>query len=203
MLSSLGQVISFVLLVCILVLLARFILDWVQLLARSWRPTGAVAVLCEGIYTVTDPPLRVVRRVIPPIRLGGVEWLGGEGEAGRGQRLAEGFGGDAVLVGQQAVAAGLEQGADQLHDGRHIAGLVDEVSGEDEQPGCILGRVTPVEDEGVEVGEAVGAGVFGRESDGGGVVIAEGHVQAEREGDDAGEAEAAADLEGTQASGDA
>jgi YggT family protein len=70
-LSSIGQVISFVLLVCILVLLARFILDWVQLLARSWRPSGVVAVLCEGIYTVTDPPLRAVRGVIPPIRLGG------------------------------------------------------------------------------------------------------------------------------------
>jgi YggT family protein len=69
--SSIGQVISFVLLVCILVLLARFILDWVQLLARSWRPSGVVAVLCEGIYTVTDPPLRAVRRVIPPVRLGG------------------------------------------------------------------------------------------------------------------------------------
>lgn len=71
MLSSLGQVISFVLLVCILVLLARFILDWVRLLARSWSPRGAVAVLAEGIYTVTDPPLRAVRRVIPPVRLGG------------------------------------------------------------------------------------------------------------------------------------
>lgn len=70
-LNSIGQVISFILLVCILVLLARFILDWVQLLARSWRPSGVVAVLCEGIYTVTDPPLRVVRGVIPPIRLGG------------------------------------------------------------------------------------------------------------------------------------
>lgn len=69
-LSSVGQAISFVLLVCILVLLARFILDWVQMLARSWRPSGVVAVLCEGIYTVTDPPLRAVRRVIPPVRLG-------------------------------------------------------------------------------------------------------------------------------------
>jgi YggT family protein len=64
-LSTIGQVLSFVLLVCILVLIARLILDWVQLLARSWRPTGFVAVLCEGIYTVT-----AVRRVIPPVRLG-------------------------------------------------------------------------------------------------------------------------------------
>ena len=72
--STVGQAINFVLLVCILVLLARFILDWVQLLARSWRPQGAVAVLCEGIYTVTDPPLRLLRRIIPPLRLGGVQF---------------------------------------------------------------------------------------------------------------------------------
>lgn len=69
-LSTIGQVLSFVLLVCILVLIARLVLDWVQLLARSWRPAGFVAVLCEGIYTVTDPPLRAVRRVIPPVRIG-------------------------------------------------------------------------------------------------------------------------------------
>lgn len=69
--STVGDVILFVLYVCILLLLARFVLDWVQLLARSWRPRGAVAALCEAIYTVTDPPLRAVRGVIPPIRLGG------------------------------------------------------------------------------------------------------------------------------------
>ncbi|RYJ05903.1 MAG: YggT family protein, partial [Actinomycetales bacterium] len=39
--------------------------------ARSWRPSGFVAVVCEGLYTVSDPPLRSIRRVIPPIRLGG------------------------------------------------------------------------------------------------------------------------------------
>ena len=42
------------------------------MLARSWRPRGFVAVLCEGIYSVTDPPLRAVRGVIPPLRLGAV-----------------------------------------------------------------------------------------------------------------------------------
>ncbi len=68
----LGQLLSVVLLVCILVLIARLVLDWVQMLARQWRPSGAVAVLCEGIYTVTDPPVRAVRNVVPPIRLGGV-----------------------------------------------------------------------------------------------------------------------------------
>jgi len=69
--AALGQVIDTILWICILFLIARFILEWVRLLARSWRPSGVVAVLCEGIYTVTDPPLRAVRRVIPPIRMGG------------------------------------------------------------------------------------------------------------------------------------
>jgi YggT family protein len=66
-----GQVIWFFLWVAIVLLLARFVLDWVQLLARSWRPQGWVAALCEALYSITDPPLRAVRGVIPPIRLGG------------------------------------------------------------------------------------------------------------------------------------
>jgi len=66
-----GQFILFVTFVAIVVLFARFIIDWVQVLARSWRPRGFVAVLCEGIFTVTDPPLRAVRGVVPPVRMGG------------------------------------------------------------------------------------------------------------------------------------
>jgi len=66
-----GEFILFVTWVAVVILLARFIIDWVQMLARSWHPRGAVAVLCEAIYTVTDPPLRAIRGVIPPIRLGG------------------------------------------------------------------------------------------------------------------------------------
>ena len=53
-------------------LIGRFIIDWVQVLARSWRPTGFVLVVAEGIYTVTDPPLRALRKVIPSPNLGGV-----------------------------------------------------------------------------------------------------------------------------------
>jgi YggT family protein len=66
-----GESILFVAWVAVVILLSRFIIDWIQLLARSWRPRGAVAVLCEAIYTVTDPPLRAIRSVIPPIRMGG------------------------------------------------------------------------------------------------------------------------------------
>jgi len=66
-----GEFILFVTWVAVVILLARFVIDWVQMLARSWRPRGAIAVLCEAIYTITDPPLRAIRGVIPPIRMGG------------------------------------------------------------------------------------------------------------------------------------
>ena len=70
--APVGSFILFVLWVAVVVLIARFVLDWVQMLARQWRPRGVVAVLCEGIYSITDPPLRAVRGVIPPLRLGAV-----------------------------------------------------------------------------------------------------------------------------------
>jgi YggT family protein len=48
----------------------RFIVDWVMVFARSWRPTGAAAALLELTYSATDPPLRALRRFLPPLRLG-------------------------------------------------------------------------------------------------------------------------------------
>ena len=65
-----GLVIDSVLLIALLFLIARIVLDWVQMLARSWRPSGFVLVLCEIIYSITDPPLRAIRSIIPPIRIG-------------------------------------------------------------------------------------------------------------------------------------
>ena len=67
-----GEILLFVLWLAIVLLIARFVLDWVQMFARQWRPRGLIAVLCEGIYSITDPPLRAVRGVIPPLRLGSV-----------------------------------------------------------------------------------------------------------------------------------
>lgn len=56
----------------LILLIARLVLDWVQVLARDWTPRGPILVVAEAVYTVTDPPLRALRKVIPPLRLGGV-----------------------------------------------------------------------------------------------------------------------------------
>ena len=51
-------------------LIVRLVVDWTMVFARNWRPTGAVAAILEVAYSVTDLPLRALRRVIPPLRLG-------------------------------------------------------------------------------------------------------------------------------------
>ncbi|MFC5289210.1 YggT family protein [Actinokineospora guangxiensis] len=55
-----------------LLLTARVVVELVRTFARGWRPAGGVAVTLETIYTVTDPPVRLVRRIIPTVRIGGV-----------------------------------------------------------------------------------------------------------------------------------
>ncbi len=70
--SLLLQIVSSVLLVFLILLFARFVVDWVMVLARSWRPSGVVAAGLEVVYATTDPPLKAVRKVIPPLNLGGI-----------------------------------------------------------------------------------------------------------------------------------
>lgn len=54
----------------LLLMFIRFIIDLVLMLSRDWRPSGALIVVFEITYTVTDPPLKVLRRVIPPLPMG-------------------------------------------------------------------------------------------------------------------------------------
>ena len=69
---TIGTVFSTVVFLFFLTLIGRLVFDWVQVLSRDWRPKGAVLVVAELVYTVTDPPLRLLRRVIPSINLGGI-----------------------------------------------------------------------------------------------------------------------------------
>ena len=53
-------------------LIIRLILDWIQVFAREWRPSGVVLILAEAVYSITDPPIKALRRVLPSLRLGSV-----------------------------------------------------------------------------------------------------------------------------------
>jgi YggT family protein len=70
--NTVRNLIGLVLYLYLLVLFARLILSWVQVFSREWRPRGPVLVLAEAVYTLTDPPLRALRKVLPPLRIGGV-----------------------------------------------------------------------------------------------------------------------------------
>ena len=66
------QVLDLLLSIYFFILIGRLIFEWIQVFARQWRPHGVVLVVAEVIYTLTDPPLKAIRKVIPPLRLGGV-----------------------------------------------------------------------------------------------------------------------------------
>ena len=62
----------YVLYAFLVLLFVRLIVGWVMVFARDWRPTGMVAAVLEIAFSATDPPLRALRRVLPPLRLGSI-----------------------------------------------------------------------------------------------------------------------------------
>ena len=68
--SVVWQVVHGLLWIFIILLWVRFVFDWVLVFARSWSPRGALLVLLEVVYSVTDPPIKALRRFIPPLRIG-------------------------------------------------------------------------------------------------------------------------------------
>lgn len=68
--AAFWQIVAFALLLFFILLIARLVFEYVMMFARSWRPSGVVAVGLEVVYSVTDPPLKALRRLIPPLRLG-------------------------------------------------------------------------------------------------------------------------------------
>ena len=70
--SAVLEVLAFVVFLYLLVLIGRVVFDWIRIFAREWRPHGAVLLVAEPVYTLTEPPLRALRKVLPPLRLGGV-----------------------------------------------------------------------------------------------------------------------------------
>ncbi len=70
--SVFGQILTFVLWIFLLLLIFRLIMDYVFMFARSYEPKGPMLVALEATYSVTDPPLKLLRRYIPPLRFGGI-----------------------------------------------------------------------------------------------------------------------------------
>ena len=70
--SVFAQVLYGILLAFFLCMIVRLVVYWVQVFARSWEPRGPLLVVLEAVYTITDPPIVALRRVIPPLRIGSV-----------------------------------------------------------------------------------------------------------------------------------
>ncbi len=66
------DVLYFLLFIFWLLLIGRIIVEFIRTFARDWKPTGFVVVILEAIFTVTDPPVKLLRRLIPPLNLGGI-----------------------------------------------------------------------------------------------------------------------------------
>lgn len=69
---ALFAVLYFVLFIFWLLLISRVIVEFIRSFARDWRPSGIVVVILEVIFTITDPPVKLLRRLIPPVSLGGI-----------------------------------------------------------------------------------------------------------------------------------
>ena len=70
--SLIGRILAWLINAYITVLFVRMILDWVSVLARNWYPRGVVAQLINIVYSITEPPLRWLRRYIRPLPLGSI-----------------------------------------------------------------------------------------------------------------------------------
>lgn len=70
--SLIGFVLYWALQIFVFAMLARFICDLVMSFNPSWKPRGLLLPILDFAYTLTDPPLKFVRRFVPPLRLGGI-----------------------------------------------------------------------------------------------------------------------------------
>jgi YggT family protein len=70
--AVIASIVHLMLVLYLLVLFARLILDYIPMFNREWRPKGAGLVAAEVVYTITDPPIRFFRRIIPPLRIGSI-----------------------------------------------------------------------------------------------------------------------------------
>ena len=54
------------------ILALRIIIEMTQSFSRQFNPPRWFMVVAEPLFVVTAPPVKALRRVVPPLRLGGV-----------------------------------------------------------------------------------------------------------------------------------
>lgn len=68
----LGVILYYALLVFVFAMWGRLILDFIRAFRPGWRPNSFLLVISGVIYSLTDPPLKVVRRWVKPMSFGAV-----------------------------------------------------------------------------------------------------------------------------------
>jgi len=55
-----------------LVLIIRIIIEMIQSFSRQFNPPRWFMVIAEPLFVITDPPVKALRRIVPPMQMGGV-----------------------------------------------------------------------------------------------------------------------------------
>jgi YggT family protein len=68
------QILGFALFIFWLLLIARVVVEFIRSFSRDWHPTGITVVILEIILSITDPPVKLLRRLIPQLTIGAVRF---------------------------------------------------------------------------------------------------------------------------------
>lgn len=68
------EVLGFALFIFWLLLIARVVIEFIRSFSRDWQPKGATVLILEIMLTLTDPPVKLLRRIIPPLTIGAVRF---------------------------------------------------------------------------------------------------------------------------------
>lgn len=54
----------------LVVLFIRAVFDWIHTFTKTWEPTGVIRFIHDLAYGLTNPPLKLVRKAVPVIKIG-------------------------------------------------------------------------------------------------------------------------------------
>ena len=72
--TSFVHIVGYALFVFWLLLIARVVIEFIRSFSRDWHPRGATVVILEVVLSVTDPPVNLLRRLIPQLTVGAVRF---------------------------------------------------------------------------------------------------------------------------------